>query len=141
LLIIFFEENENKFYIKFEWNNNIRIQIKEKINKENYIDEIDKKIWNLMKSIKRSRKSDLIFFIEWMRKRIFKKLNKIIKRYSWYLKKLYGKQGMFKNLTKILICLKCKGSLSFNDNKCLFCKKCDKKYKLNDVIPVMIYKE
>ena len=45
-------KNEDKFYIKHEWNNRIKIKTKESNNKEDYIYKIDKEVWSLMRNIK-----------------------------------------------------------------------------------------
>ena len=84
----FFEEYGDKFYIKYEWDNKIKIQIREKNNKESHIEEIDKEVWNLMKKMKWSIKSDYTFYFQWMIKRVIRKLNKMTKKYTCNLKKI-----------------------------------------------------
>jgi|SRR3989344_4991376 len=135
----FFEENEDMFYIKYEWDNKIKIQIKEKNNKENHIEEIDKEVWNLMRNIKWNIKKDYIFYLQWMRKRILRKLNKITRRYAWNFKKIYKKNKPINDLLQILVCLNCKNNLALSKSY-LFCKNCNFRYKLNGGIPIMLNK-
>src|SRR3989344_2448558 len=91
----FFEEYGDKFYIKYEWDNKIKIQIR--------------------------------------------KMNKMTKKYTWNLKKIYQKDKLANDLAKILVCLNCKNNLVLLKNS-LFCNNCNFKYKLNRGIPIMLDK-
>lgn len=133
----FFEENEDKFYVKFEWKDKIKIKIKE--NNEKYINKIDEEVWNLLKNIRKSIRNDSAFYFKWMGKRIIRKLNRITKRSKWNFKKIIQKDKLRNNLLEILICLRCKNNLVLSRNFFL-CKKCNAKYKLDGVIPQMINK-
>lgn len=134
----FFEENKEKFYIKYEWNKKIKLAIQDKVQ-EKYIEKVDKEIWNLMKNIKWSIKSDSLFYIKWMKKRVERKLNKLKRKYLWNLKNLIQKDKLRDNLLKILICLNCKENIVLSKDS-FFCKNCNIKYRFNDVIPLMVTK-
>lgn len=136
----FFEENEDWFYIKYEWKDKIRFKIKAENDNKNHISEIDKEIWNLLNNIKWSIKSDSIFYFHWIKKRIIRKLKKITRKSKWNLKTSFKKNKLTNDLLQILICLNCKENLILFKNY-IFCKNCNLKYKLDDGIPIMIDKD
>lgn len=133
----FFEEHENKFYIKYEWGNKVKIRAKEENNKEDHIGKIDAEMWDLMKDIEWNALKDSIFYFKWMKRRIIRKLKKIIRISIWNFKINYTKNKIINDLSEILVCLNCKGKVSLL-GKNLVCGKCNIKYKLDGQIPVML---
>lgn len=133
----FFEENERVWYIRYEWKDKINLLIDNKTQK-NYIKNLDDDAWTLMQKAKANYLKDLIFYINWMRRRIVKKLKKIIRKIYWELKILVSKNEEIKNLLPLLVCPICFQDNLNKNEEYLICGNCRSTFPIIHAIPIML---
>ena len=70
----FFEENQDLFYTKYEWQGKIKIKV---------VKKIDQKKEQILKKIDWNRSKDLVFYFQWLGKRVKRKLSKEARKAIW----------------------------------------------------------
>ena len=126
----FFEENQDLFYTKYEWQDKIKIKIVKKINQKKE---------QILKKINWSRLKDLVFYFQWLARRVKRKISKETRRAIWQFKSQFQKQSILDFLLPLLACPNCHAGVELGrGGKLIECPFCGKKYSLNGVIPVML---
>ena len=126
----FFEENQNLFYTKYEWQSKIKIKV---------VKKIDQKKEQILKKIDWSRSKDLVFYFQWLGKRVKRKINKETRKAIWQFKSQFQKQSILDFLLPLLACPNCHAGVELGKGgKLIECPSCGKKYSLNDAAPVML---
>lgn len=126
----FFEENEDLFYTRYEWQGKIKIKV---------VKEIDQKEEQILKKIDWSRSKDLVFYFQWLTRRFKRKFNKEIRKALWQFKSQFQKQSILDFLLPLLVCPNCRAGVELGrGGKLIECPSCGKKYSLNGAIPIML---
>lgn len=135
----FFEENQNQFYVSYEWKDTIKLKIDRRLISTHDLNRLDRQAWSLMEKIDWSHKKDAIFYFNWMKGRAKRKLKKEIKVMVWWLKSRFQKRAIVDFLLPLLACPNCRISVELDKRReFLVCRHCQKKYPLNGVVPVML---
>jgi len=134
----FFEEHEEKFYVKYEWNNKVRLSVSRVVPAKKFLDRLDNEAWKLLAQAKQDLPQDIIFYFFWMKRRAQRKAKKILRRFLWTLKMTVGAHHIIENLFLLLFCPMCSSGHVFKAGKSLTCEHCHAIFPLIGVIPVML---
>lgn len=126
----FFEEHEDKFYIKYEWKDQVELSVDHRVTEKTYLKKLDDDAWKLLQQVKPDTLSDYTFYVLWMRRRVVKKLKKILRRIRWKLK--------VKPIIPLLVCPMCKSGSFINSKDVLVCDHCHQSFPLIGSIPIML---
>lgn len=135
----FFEEHENQFYLKYEWQGSITLTNNVQPTTKQQIQRLDRIAWMLLDSAKPDVYLDSLFFLSWIRRRVIRKIDKEFRRLSWRFKTVFNKQGVMNKLLQALVCPQCSGSLKYFQN-ILRCSSCRQSYPVEGAIPILIIK-
>jgi len=143
----FFEENEDRMYMKFEWQGNINITVNvsreagsrfaRQQTTEQQLRRLDQNAWRLLAAAKPDVYLDSVFFLSWIWRRVIRKIDKEVRRLSWRINTVFNKQGIMRQLTTMLACPECKGRLDF-EKKTMRCSSCRRTYPVEGAIPVLL---
>lgn len=134
----FFEDNEDTFYIKYEWKNTINLKIQRITQKE--ILAADEKLFALLQTIDWSLKTSIQFWANWMQKRVKNKMKKILRRTWWAFRRNIMPFGIIPSLIRQMQCTECLSPQLLKKGNKIVCLSCKQKYPVYGVIPVMLSK-
>ena len=125
----FFEDHENVFYLRTEWNDRSPMSIIRKSVQPAWTVALDRRIDRLLAKAKPEFLADLQFYFQWMARRLEKKIKKEIRRFLW------GQGAAFP--FEKLRCIVCHERV-YRGGDVLKCTYCGKEYKMDGVIPILL---
>jgi uncharacterized protein YbaR (Trm112 family) len=131
------EEHESQHYLKLEWKSTITLNVKLKSPSVKYLQALDNEMINLLKTYRLDKLKDIIFYLNWIKRRILRKSQKIQKKILYILNNQLINQDYLPKLLKIIRCIKCYNRLELKSGK-LYCKKCKRKYPIQNSIPIIL---
>jgi len=134
----FFEEHEEKFYVKYEWNNKVKLSVSRVMPAKKFLDRLDSEAWKLLAQAKQDVSKDIIFYFFWMKRRGERKIKKIIRRLLWTMKKIIGAHHIVESFFSLFSCPMCSSDNFLRIGNNITCNNCHTTFPLVDVIPVML---
>jgi uncharacterized protein YbaR (Trm112 family)/SAM-dependent methyltransferase len=135
----FFEEHEDYFNIHYEWKGCPNIHVKRSIPTQKFLDPIDGSNWKLLSGVHPNAGTDKEFYIEWMTRRVKKKLKKIFSKLRWRYTTIFKKQSVISELLPVLRCPNCRSTkLLAPQNTEILCRACGNVYEIDETMPVML---
>lgn len=134
----FFEEHDDYFNIKYEWHDipNI-IRSRKKLSLEK-LQQIDSENYSLLIRAQHNFFIDSIFYAKWIVRRIYRKMNKELKRIHWEIQKYVNSDSIIKKLIPWMECPHCHGQKMARENNNILCYQCQASFEVHGVLPVML---
>ena len=120
-----FEEHEDAWYVRVEWNGNIPIRMKTRSVRG---DE-----WELLATAKPEIVKDMLFAVRFFFRRVVRKARKTVRMMIWQFFPSYAWMNR-------LICVMCRGQLRRED-RTLVCNNCKTNYPIDGRIPILLLPE
>lgn len=133
----FFEEQTQKFYIRYEWERKINIKINDEATKAQ-INRADADLLNLLQKITWGWKKDTKFYVHWMTARLIGKIKKEFRKIKWIIMQVFFTNKVVEEIFSLLNCPNCM-SVNLKMNKhFIICVNCKAKYPIKRAIPIML---
>lgn len=137
----FFEENENRFYVRYKWRKNIPIRIDKNSASLDFQTSLDHELETIFQSLSWDHLRDIMFYSNWMVGRVQRKAKKETRKLVWRLKRRFQKDQIIHSLQSILACPRCNGNVSVSSDDSILCGRCGGVYPLDGTIPVFLLKK
>ncbi len=134
----FFEEHEGKFYIKYEWKQNIALRMDTKEPLKADIDALDHAAWQVLKQAKPNPLPDAVFYLAWMKRRIVRKAIKMARIFLWDTQRILLKEKIIERMMGLVVCPICTSDKLVRSGDTISCKKCDTGFPVVGAIPIML---
>ncbi len=127
----FFEEHEDAWYVRLEWQGEIPMQVNMRLMSQNEIQKLDEHAWRILAKAKPEIVKDFLFSVRFFLRRVIRKVRKGARSLVWMVKR---------NMPEYCVCPRCRGSLRVGEGK-LVCADCDTTYPVDGVIPILLLPE
>lgn len=134
----FFEEHEQKFYVKYEWNNKVKLSVYHTVPSKKFLDNLDEEAWKLLAQAKSDFSKDGTFYFSWMKRRVERKIKKILRKILWTFKRRIRVYAIIERFLPLFSCPVCSSDHFFKARKSLICDNCRATFPLTGVIPIML---
>lgn len=134
----FFEEQEEKFYVTYEWSQQVKLRIDRVVPTTKKLASLDKEAWLLLARAHPDFFRDVVFYCSWMMRRIKRKAIKITRNFFWQIKVLLHKDSIVDFLIPLLLCPSCLSGTIVRQKRTMVCKQCGNVFPLTGVVPVML---
>lgn len=132
-----FESYEEYMYIKYEWVKKPNVRVIKKEADRKYIDSLDMHISQLLESAGRNNSQDQKFYIQWILRRIKRKLKKEIKKILFELNQAFLPHSFDAVYERVLVCPNCRFTLTHIRQE-FRCTHCHRVYPVEDEIPILL---
>ncbi|HEV2339409.1 MAG TPA: class I SAM-dependent methyltransferase [Patescibacteria group bacterium] len=134
----FCEMHENDFYIKYEWDKKVSLQVNRKEKSQKEIEEVDKTLWELVNTMQWSITRDVLFYFSWMTRRVKRKSIKIARRVSWNFSKMLIQRKIINYLLPLLLCPTCHRDGVIYKQGTIVCTSCKHVYSIDHCLPILL---
>jgi uncharacterized protein YbaR (Trm112 family)/SAM-dependent methyltransferase len=138
----FFEDHENKMYVRYEWNGHITIRVNQQVPSDSWVNALDKQAWMLLVHAKPNILLDIQFYCLWMAKRVQRKFRKLFRIFWWTMQDYINSKKILTTLISMLRCPVCRNIVQTNRaNTSLHCSHCHRIYPIEKrTIPILLSK-
>lgn len=138
----FFEDYENKMYVKYEWKGHVSIRVDQREPSDQWLSILDKQAWKLLREAKPDMLPDIQFYCQWMIKRGKRKIRKTLRIWRWKMQTLCISKSIVTKLIPYLRCPECHMTVRMNEkNTFLRCSHCSRMYPIEKcMIPMLLSK-
>ncbi|MBI3343152.1 methyltransferase domain-containing protein [Candidatus Gottesmanbacteria bacterium] len=136
----FFEEHEEEWYTRLEWQGKIPTRIRIRPMSQDEMNVLDEKAWKLLSDAYPEVLKDLVFVVRFFFRRAIRKSRKTIRSVLWWVNKRTGRRKIIESLMRICVCPRCLGKLR-KIGEMILCEKCKSEFPLDGVIPILLLPE